>query len=418
MPNLENTWYRRLLFMTVYMVESIITLTTLSLFPLIVTDLGLDARLYGVFGSISLLPMVFKFLIGPLSDRFPIPFLRGRRRGYIILGAILNCVFLPFLSLNPTIFLALFFLCWFFQTSGVATMDVLTDALAVGSVKSIQNPKGRTGTSLWMFLGVFLGGLFVLPFVTVFDTHTLNPSAPIDQTILMVLIIISIIGLIPLLLFIFLKEDTPAPEQLSVLADWKRNLRRPFVRMGLLFAFLLFIDAGLTELTLEPYLYTEFGLLKVEVVGSLWLISLLGTVLAFLGYFFIDRIQKNRLLIIINAIYILPSLLLGIFILSSMITFPLFLLLYGVFAFISGLSYVTYVGLFFDLSDPKAAGTMIALFLSIGNLGMVVGIAIGGFLASSMGVIYVVIAVICGLRLLPLRKIQMDEVEKTFYTED
>ncbi|HUY00332.1 MAG TPA: MFS transporter [Candidatus Deferrimicrobium sp.] len=418
MPNLENTWYRRLLFMTVYMVESIITLTTLSLFPLIVTDLGLDARLYGVFGSISLLPMVFKFLIGPLSDRFPIPFLRGRRRGYIILGAILNCVFLPFLSLNPTIFLALFFLCWFFQTSGVATMDVLTDALAVGSVKSIQNVKGRTGASLWMFLGVFLGGLFVLPFVTVFDTHTLNPSAPIDQTILMVLIIISIIGLIPLLLFIFLKEDTPAPEQLSVLADWKRNLRRPFVRMGLLFAFLLFIDAGLTELTLEPYLYTEFGLLKVEVVGSLWLISLLGTVLAFLGYFFIDRIQKNRLLIIINAIYILPSLLLGIFILSSMITFPLFLLLYGVFAFISGLSYVTYVGLFFDLSDPKAAGTMIALFLSIGNLGMVVGIAIGGFLASSMGVIYVVIAVICGLRLLPLRKIQMDEVEKTFYTED
>ena len=397
------------------MVEAIITLTTLSLFPLIMTDLGLDSRLYGVFGSISLLPMVFKFLIGPLSDRFPIPFLRGRRRGYILLGAVLNCVFLPFLSLNPTIFMALFFICWFFQTLGVATMDVLTDALVVGGAKAIQHPKGRTGASLWIFLGVFLGGLFVLPFVTVFDVHVLNPSAPLDSTVLMVLVVISIIGLVPLLLFIFLKEDTTAPEQLSILTNWKRNFRHRFVRMGLLFAFLLYIDAGLLELTLEPFLYTEFGLSKAEVVGTLWAISLLGTILAFLGYFFIDRIRKNRLLMIINTIYILPSLFLGMFILSHTITFPLFLLLYGVFAFISGLSYVTYVGLFFDLSDPKAAGTMIALFLSFGNLGMVVGISIGGFLAGWMGVIYVVVAVVCGLRLIPLRKINMDDVQKAFY---
>jgi len=397
------------------MVESIITITTLSLFPLIFRDLGLDPRLYGVFGSISLLPMVFKFFIGPLSDKFPIPFLRGRRRGYIIIGAILNCVFLPFLSLNPTIFMALFFICWFFQTLGIATVDVITDALVVGGAKTIQHLKGRTGASLWIFLGIFLGGLFVFPFTIIFDKHTLNASAPVDLTTLMVMVIISVIGLVPLLLYIFLKEDSPASNHSSILTDWRRNLRHPFVRMGLLFAFLLFIDAGLLELTLEPFLAAEFMLSKTEVVGTLWAVSLLGTILAFLGYFFIDRIKKNRLLMIINTIYILPSLCLGIFILSHMITLSIFFLLYGVFAFISGLSYVTYTGLFFDLSDPKAAGTMIAFFLSFGNLGMCVGIAIGGFLASWMGVIYVVVAVICGLRLIPLGKIKIEDIKKTFY---
>ncbi|MHA1131398.1 MAG: MFS transporter, partial [Candidatus Helarchaeota archaeon] len=131
MPSLENNWYRRLLFMTVYLIESIITITTLAIFPILLTDLGLDPVLYGVFGSISLLPMVFKFFIGPISDRFPIPFLRGRRRGYILIGALLNIITIPFLSLNPTILFALFFIMWFFQSLGIAILDILTDALAI-----------------------------------------------------------------------------------------------------------------------------------------------------------------------------------------------------------------------------------------------------------------------------------------------
>ncbi|MHA1427932.1 MAG: hypothetical protein ACTSQI_18275, partial [Candidatus Helarchaeota archaeon] len=89
------------------------------------------------------------------------------------------------------------------------------------------------------------------------------------------------------------------------------------------------------------------------------------------------------------------------------------LILYGVYSFVGGLSYVTYMGLFFDLSDPTAAGTMIALYLSFINLGMAIGVAFSGLL--SIGLIYIVVAIICAIRTLPLSRINMDEVQKTFY---
>ncbi|MHA1275683.1 MAG: MFS transporter [Candidatus Helarchaeota archaeon] len=414
MPSLENNWYRRLLFMTVYLIESIITITTLAIFPILLTDLGLDPVLYGVFGSISLLPMVFKFFIGPISDRFPIPFLRGRRRGYILIGALLNIITLPFLSLNPTILFALFFIMWFFQSLGIAILDILTDALAIEGTKKIQNERGRTGASGWMFLGILLGGLFVFPFTSILDGHTMTPSAPFDPTVLLILGIIAALSVIPLILYIFLKEENERPKKRDIIGDIKRNLKHPFVKMGLIFALLLMIDGGLLELTLEPFVKKEFGFTTLsEAIIPLVYVGLLGSLFGLVGYWFIDKIKKNRLLIIINLIYIIPSVLLGAFILSGNLTYELFLILYGVYSFVGGLSYVTYMGLFFDLSDPTAAGTMIALYLSFINLGMAIGVAFSGLL--SIGLIYIVVAIICAIRTLPLSRINMDEVQKTFY---
>ncbi len=413
MPSLENKWYRRLIFMTVYLVETIIAITTLMIFPIIFDDLGLDPRLYGVVGSVSLLPMVFKFFIGPFSERFPIPFLRGRRRGYIIIGALLNIIALPFLSLNPTLFFAVFFIVWFLQTLGIAILDILTDAIAVGSEPQIQSIRGRTAAGGWMFLGVFLGGIFVFPFTAMLDGHIMNPSATIDTTILTVLGIIAAISVIPLVLYIFLDERTKEPEKRDIIKDLKRNLKHPFVKMGLIFAILLNIDGGLLELTLEPFVKNQFGLELSEVVQTLFFIGFLGSVLGLLGYWFIDKIKKNRLLIIINIMYVIPSIIIGVLILSNALSYGVFLGLYWVWAFIGGLSYVTWLSLFMDLSDPKAAGTMIALYLSAVNLGMVIGIAIGGFL--SMGLIYIIVAIICAVRIIPLTKINMDDIQKTYY---
>ena len=64
----------------------------------------------------------------------------------------------------------------------------------------------------------------------------------------------------------------------------------------------------------------------------------------------------------------------------------------------------------------QAAGTIIALYFSVSNLGMVLGIAAGWFLTIWM--IYLIMAIVCGLRLLPLSRIKMREVEKTFYQQE
>jgi len=387
------------------MVESIITIVTLSYFPMLFTDLGLDPRVYGVLGSLSLSPMVVKFFIGPISDRFPIPFLRGKHRGYFLLGALINIITLPFLTLNPVNFTILFGIVWFLQSFGIAVMDIMSDTFAI-EAKSIQNIKGRTGASFWMFAGVFMGGGLAIIFIPL-----------LEADLLIGLLLFSVLSIPPLIMGVLLKGKSIEEEtRVNIREAVRENLKHPFVKMGLLFFFLLNIDKGLLELTLEPYLYTNFGIEKQAVVATVFIISFLGVILAGLGYFFIDKIQKSRLLIIINIIYVIPSVLMFYFILTGIITKEIFILLYAIYAAVSGLSWVTYTGLFFDLSNPKAAGTMIALYISMSNLGMVIGIAVGGFL--NMAIIYLITAIICALRILPLSRIKMQDIEKTFYQQD
>lgn len=416
MPRLEATWYRRLVFFSVYLVQSIITVTTLSLFPLLFSDLGVSPVTYGVVGSLSLLPMAFKVFLGPLSDWIPIPLFRGRRRGYIIVGALLNVLCLPWLALNPLMFTVLFGIVWFCQTLGIAIVDLMVDALAIGGTPALQHPRGRTSASLWMFFGIFVGGGVASGFAAVLDGYALNPANAIDPALLGLLGITSIFAVIPLILIWVLKEPSAPQPSPWTLQRVKANLRYPFVRWGLLFAFLLNIDRGLLELTLEPFIKTHLGVSSLgEIVSQLFFISLLGVILAALGYKFIDRVQKHKLLMVINLIYVVPSITIAWLILDGRLTYGMFLGLYASFALISGLSYVTYMALFFELSDPKAAGTMIALFLGVSNLGTVVGVACGGFL--SMGVIYLLVAVLCAGRTLPLARLRVQEVTKVYYGE-
>ncbi|NVM53033.1 MAG: MFS transporter [Candidatus Helarchaeota archaeon] len=418
MPTMENNWFRRLVFITVYLVQGMLVWLTLSYFPILFENVYLiDKGLYGIAGSIALLPMVFKFFIGPLSDKFPIPFLRGRNRGYIIVGAVLNVVFLPLLSLDPRVFFVLFFIVWFMQTLGVAIMDILTDALAI-SAKSIQNIPGRTGASAWMFLGSFLGGGIVIAFVPL-----------LDADLFLGVLLIAIISLLPLLVIFFLKEQpsTGPAEKRNVREVFRRNLKHPFVRLGLVFAFLLSIDTGLLELTLEPFLDRFPGSPgRKDLLGQLFGLTFLGIILGllfalsikrlkFLKTPLIDRVKKPRILIVIAVIYAIPSPILGILIFNDMITYYSFLAFYSIFAVVSTLSYITYIGLFLDLSDPKAAGTMIAAFFSINNLGIAIGIAIGGFIP--FWLIYIIVAILSAMRIIPLLKIRMEDVQKTFYQE-
>jgi len=195
--------------------------------------------------------------------------------------------------------------------------------------------------------------------------------------------------------------------------SYREGLKHPFVWWGLLFAFILNIDGGLLELTLEPYLVINLGVPIQAVVGDLFYISLIGNIIAIAGYFFIDRVKKDRLLIIIALIYIIPLVILGYLTQTSTLTYDVFLWLYGVFSLVSGLSFVTYIALFFDLSSPKAAGTMIALFLTVTNLGRLLGIMVSGFFAIST--IYFIAVALTAFRILPLWRIKMSEIEKEFY---
>ncbi len=402
---MNNKLYRSLIFFSVYMVEMIVTMVTLSYFPAIFPMYGIDPRIYGFFGGLSLIPVTLKFIFGPISDKFPIPGIGGKRKGYIIIGAILNIIFLPFLSVNPATFFVLFFFFWFMQTLGIAIMDILTDALAI-QAEDLQNSRGRTEVSVIMFFGTFAGGYIVSQFIPMLISN-----------LRLTLVLFSIISIIPVGLILFLKEreETESVKQVGFIDAVKQGFAHPFVWWGLLFAFLQNLDGGLLELTLEPYLVDLVGVPWAAqiVVQDLFYISMIGYVLAFAGFFFIDRVKKNRVLIIITIFYMVPLGILGYLTMTSTLTYNTFLWLYGSLMLAGGLSFVTVIGLFFDLSSPKVAGTMIAVFYTVNNLGRLLGIMTGGFFTIST--IFFISLGIMVLRILPLWKINMTDVEKEFY---
>lgn len=261
---MHNRPYWSAVFFSVYMVEMIVTVVTLSYFPALFGMMEIDPIIYGFVGGLSLFPMTFKFFIDPISDKFPLPFIRGRREGYIILGALLNIVLLPFLELNPLTLFTLFFTIWLFQTLGIAIMDIMTDALAIES-EDLQTPRGHTEASVIMFFGSFVGGYIVTYFIPLMMSD-----------LQLTLIIFALISCIPFGLILFLREQQWIEEipQFSFHETVKQGLSHPFVWWGLLFAFILNIDGGLLELTLEPYLTMTLGVPIQAVVADLFYISL------------------------------------------------------------------------------------------------------------------------------------------------
>jgi PAT family beta-lactamase induction signal transducer AmpG len=81
--------------------------------------------------SIVLLPMMFKFLAGPLSDRLNF-FGLGHRKPYIKLGLMLQTVCLALVTMvNPTANLTLFAGLFFFMVVGLALYDTVCDGMVI-----------------------------------------------------------------------------------------------------------------------------------------------------------------------------------------------------------------------------------------------------------------------------------------------
>ena len=92
---------------------------------------GVEERLAGWIETAVLLTLVFKFLLGPLSDRFS-PFGWGHRRPFIIVGLIAQSMGLIGLaSVDPGENLALFAATAFLAVGGLALYDTCCDGFVV-----------------------------------------------------------------------------------------------------------------------------------------------------------------------------------------------------------------------------------------------------------------------------------------------
>ena len=116
----------------------------------------------GAVTALSTLPWTFKWVWGPMIDRFGIPSM-GRRRPWILLAqlgmtlTILSMAFVP----EPATHLALIGGLVFVHNVFNSLQDVSVDALAVDLLR--ESERGRANGFMYgsKYIGTFLGGAFL-----------------------------------------------------------------------------------------------------------------------------------------------------------------------------------------------------------------------------------------------------------------
>ncbi len=125
---------------------------------------GQGFSLTAVGGALSMisLPWTFKFLWGPIIDRFGIPAM-GKRRPWLILAQGLTVVVIFSLALMPGIDTNIMALGWAILTMNIfiSLQDVSTDSLAVDIVP--EKDRGKINGFMFgcSYLGSFIGGAFL-----------------------------------------------------------------------------------------------------------------------------------------------------------------------------------------------------------------------------------------------------------------
>jgi MFS transporter, PAT family, beta-lactamase induction signal transducer AmpG len=122
----------------------------------------------GAVTALSTLPWTFKWLWGPLIDRFGIPSM-GRRRPWILaaqLGMTLSILVMALVP-EPTAHLALIGWLVFVHNIFNSLQDVSVDALAVDLLR--ESERGRVNGFMYgsKYIGMFLGGAFLSRMVSV-----------------------------------------------------------------------------------------------------------------------------------------------------------------------------------------------------------------------------------------------------------
>lgn len=319
----------------------------------------------GLFGSLVLIPWLIKFLMGFLSDRVNL-FGLGFRKPYLLIGVVLQGGLLLLLPLiNPATSFALFTVVGFLIVLGMTLYDTVNDALAID-----VTPPNEQGTVQGIMVGARAAGLVVLSPVLGLIAGRLGWSA--------VFILCGLLSLVPLVLVIRLREGVAGRRPFT----W--GALRGFLQWSVLFLILFGILYSIVIYGVNGYLsifLRERLDIPLSTVGWLGAVVGLGTVLGgIFGGRLTDRWGALRSVV---AAVTLASLAILLFVLTP--SFPLAVPVALLFGFAFGYHETIYFALSMGFSDRRAAGTMYALFMAVGNLGPIIGEGLVGGLADLWG---------------------------------
>ena len=108
--------------------------------------------------GVASIPFAFKFLFGPLTDRF----IKKGRKPFIIIGGLIGgLALIPLAFIDPTISLLPFTLSLFIAVIGIVILDVAADAWAIQVTKVHEHGKINAAMFGSMFGGVAVGVIFL-----------------------------------------------------------------------------------------------------------------------------------------------------------------------------------------------------------------------------------------------------------------
>ena len=140
------------LFASLYALQGVTVAYLVNYNKLYMIEAGVAPEAAATVQSLVLATLVFKFLLGPMSDRFS-PFGLGHRRPYIILGLVLQSAGLVGLGLvNPGVHLIGYSLMAFASVGGMALFDTCCD----GMVIDVTPPPDRSRVQGTLMVSRFL----------------------------------------------------------------------------------------------------------------------------------------------------------------------------------------------------------------------------------------------------------------------
>jgi len=362
--------YRIALFSSLYFAQGMLMSYFLTFNILYLGENGYSPGEVGIFQGILALPFVLKIFLGMLSDGVNL-FGLGHRKPYIALGLVGQVVaMLLFPQISLANGLSSFALLALMASVSMALYDTCTDGFALDTT-----PPGQRGTIQGAMVGARAFGILLM---LVLGGRIVD-WAGWDW----LFYIISIISLIPLglLLVSGIREQDHEKGHREAFT-WKAFSRfssGPVILLAVIgLVYTIALDGVLTFLS--DYLRVVWNV-SIGEVGSLIALSMVGRIMGALTNSWVtDRIGRKQSLLFAIGLAVV-----GCFGLA--LNFGLFWI--GFFGFVFGLAYgyynAVYAAVAMDLSDPKIAASMFAIFMMFVNLGTVGGQIMGGQVIEQYG---------------------------------
>ncbi len=354
---------------------------------------GFDAGAIGALAAAGTLPWTFKWVWGPMIDRFGIPSM-GRRRPWILLAQTGMILSILAMALIPSITDHLALLGWMIFVHNIfnSLQDVSVDALAVDLLR--EEERGRVSGLMYgsKFIGTLIGGAVLSRVLT---------AGGLNGVFVWQVVILACIMLLPLLLRERPGERllpwTSGSTQLKPSESLSDSVEVLFRRLGRAFSLRSTVIAGLIGLgmfiangalgpVLQVFYQEDLGWARTDYtdISGGWGVFM-GLAGAMGGGFLADRFGAKRIIAVgtigLGVCYLAfgamsPDVVgAGWFAWSSKGAMTVFILAEGLLV---SLATVGLFSMYMTVSWPIVAGTQFTAYMAFLNLSTTIGQSLAG----------------------------------------